>query len=151
MKRYWKIIIFFLLALACTAFIFSNSLKNGEESKADSDFFMRIAEAIFGKIMPNNQVDWNFVVRKAAHLFEFCILGICVSLLSLQIKAKGLWNVACAVFYSMIIAFADEFIQSFTGRSSKLSDVMIDMTGAFLGVAFVMLLQFIIQRRKKKN
>lgn len=150
-KNSVKKLIFIILILGCTAFIFSNSMKNGEESKMDSDFFMRIAEAIFGKILPNNQVDWNFVVRKAAHLFEFCMLGISAVLLAIQIDKNRVITFGCAFLYAVLIAFADEFIQSFTGRSSKFTDVMIDITGAILGIAFVLLVDLIVSKRKNKS
>ena len=72
-KNPWKIVPFILLALFCTLFIFSNSLKNAEASRADSDVIVRIVEKIANKINPDNDWDLNYIVRKGAHLFEFFV------------------------------------------------------------------------------
>lgn len=130
-KIYRKIIAFIVLVLFCTAFIFSNSLKNSEESHKDSAGIVEFVEEVADKIVPNNEVDWNCVVRKGAHLFEFFVLGIVTLTLFLSSRLqKKRRNVIIGAFtYVVLIAFADEFIQRFTGRSSRFSDVIIDVLG----------------------
>lgn len=143
-KIYRKIIAFIVLVLFCTAFIFSNSLKNSEESHKDS---AGIVEEVADKIVPNNEVDWNCVVRKGAHLFEFFVVGIVTLFLSSRLQKKRRNVIICAFTYVVLIAFADEFIQRFTGRSLRFSDVIIDVSGVALGIGLFLLLDWLRKRR----
>ena len=146
-----RIVLLVVLILLCTAFIFSNSLKNGEESQADSDVIMEMVERIAEAIFPDNTLDWNYIVRKGAHLFEFCVLGILVTLLAFQCKHGRGTAVAYALLYVVFVASTDEFIQRFTGRSSRLADVGIDITGALIGFGLILTADWIVRRRKSKK
>ncbi len=146
-----RIVLLVVLILLCTAFIFSNSLKNGEESRADSDVIMEIVERIAEVIFPNNTLDWNYIVRKGAHLFEFCVLGILVTLLAFLCKHRRGTAVVYALLYVVFVASTDEFIQRFTGRSSRLADVGIDITGALIGFGLVWAVRWAIKRRQSKK
>ena len=139
-----------LLVLLCTLFIFSNSLKNSEESHADSGFFVEIVESVADAIFPDNECDWNFIVRKGAHLFEFFVLGVFMALLSLFVVKRRRSAVLVAFLYLCFIASTDEFIQKFTGRTSSLTDVMIDLVGGCVGVATVLLLRLAIDRKRTR-
>ena len=138
------ILIFAFLVFLTTAFIFSNSLKNSEESRQDSDVITEVLENVAEKIAPENTVDWNFVVRKSAHLTEFFILGIFMSLLFLQ--SKGKYRVLYAFLCVSVIACTDEFIQRFTGRGSCFTDVMIDISGASIGIGLILLMNLLRKR-----
>ena len=140
---YKKIVLFIALVLISTAFIFSNSLKSKAESKADSDVIVEIIEHLASKIKPNNTVEWSSVVRKSAHLFEFCVLGVFAMFLSLWLKKECWKTIILGFLYVFFIACADEFIQRFTGRGAAFSDVMIDMVGASIGITFVLALNFL--------
>lgn len=68
--------IFLILTILTTAFIFSNSLKNGEESNAQS---APIVEAVEEVLDPEDKVPtktFNYLVRKAAHIAEYTVLGL---------------------------------------------------------------------------
>ena len=136
----YKMILSAVWVLLCTAFIFSNSFKNVEASRADSNVIVEIIEEIDNRMTPNHDLAWNDIVRKGAHLVEFCILGISAALLGLQVRAKRKPAVALAFAYVTAVAFTDEFIQRFTGRGSRLKDVGIDVVGAYVGIALVLLL-----------
>ena len=45
-----------------------------------------------------------------------------------------------ALFFALLCAVADEFLQSFTGRTSSVRDVLIDFGGAVSGLLLSMLL-----------
>lgn len=139
-KRNQKTVLFAALALLCTAFIFSNSFKNVEASRADSDVIVEIVEKLDNKVTPNHDLAWNDIVRKGAHFAEFCILGILTALLWLQICPRRKATVALAFAYVTAVAFTDEWIQRFTGRGSQLKDVGLDVLGAYIGIALVLLL-----------
>ncbi len=139
-KRKYKILLITLLVLICTAFIFSNSLKNAEESRADSDVIVELVKKAVGKLIPVNDLDLNYIVRKGAHLFEFFVLGVFSTLLYLRFRKKRRFTVGFVFVYVTAIAFLDEFIQRFTGRGSCFSDVVIDFVGATIGICFILLL-----------
>ena len=138
-----------LAVLLCTAFIFSNSLKNSVDSKADSDVIVEIVEDVAEKIIPENKFDWNFIVRKSAHLFEFFMLGLFTTLFMLQVKTNRKTNFAYALITVTVIAMIDEFIQSFVGRTNSITDVIIDVTGAFIGLSLIFVFDILIERNRK--
>ena len=145
-----KIVLFAVLILLCTVFIFSNSLKNSEMSHADSNVIVEIVEEIADTIHPDNTLNWNYIVRKSAHLFEFCVLGILVMLLAVQRKRERGTAVVCALLYVVFIASTDEFIQRFTGRSSRLADVGIDVLGALICFGLIGTVRWVVKHRKSK-
>ncbi len=130
-------IIKFILTLCIslvTLFIFSNSLKGSEASTQDSDFFIRIIESIFGK----TDLNLHFIVRKAAHMAEFALLSLLVSGWVFLQRIPRLW-MGYGLFYVLAVAVTDEFIQTFTGRTGAVSDVLIDFSGALIGVMIALL------------
>ncbi len=142
MKKTKVLAILISLTVLMTAFIFSNSMKNSEESNETSDTFLSILtpiteflDGVFG------EADWNYIIRKGAHLTEFCILGILVSNTVFRIKIDyGKHLMGYGLFYVLLVAVTDEFIQSFSDRTSSVSDVLIDLTGALTGIIIVALL-----------
>lgn len=139
-----------LLLLLCTVFIFSNSLKDSEASHKDSDVIVEIVEDVADKIQPENNVDWNYIVRKSAHLTEFFILGVLSMLLALQIIKKRWMAMLTVASFVILIATTDEIIQIFSGRSSMFSDVLIDTAGALVGIGVVLLLYQVALNIKRK-
>ena len=120
--------------------------------------FVRIALRLFvpdyDELPPARQAqvrkNINFAVRKAAHVFEYAVLGALLTLLLLEISKRRsrLTGVryspavplSAAVIIGLIYAATDEAHQIFTGRSSKLSDVLIDLAGVMAGAAAAWLL-----------
>ena len=149
-KPYLIIVILILLVVLCTAFVFSNSLKNAEESAEDSSILVQVVEKIAQAIAPDNQVDWNHIVRKLAHLTEFLVLGVFTTLLLLSFKQKIRFAAVCAPLCVFVIACADELIQHFSpGRNPCFTDVMIDTAGAWTGIGLVLLFYLVLTRRLK--
>ena len=147
-RRYRKIALLAALVLLATAFIFSNSLKNSQESYADSDVILKIVEDVAEKIAPKNCVDWSYIVRKSAHLFEFFVLGVFTTLLFLQVNRSRRVQVVSAFLYVTVIAAGDECIQYFTGRTSCMTDVFIDVSGALAGIGVICLWHAWRKRRR---
>lgn len=133
--------------LLTVGFIFSNSLKNSAESYSDSDLladlFGPLIKALFGE-----EADVSFWVRKAAHFAEFFILGVLVygtvALISRRLTGYA-W------FFVLAVAVIDEFIQKFTGRTSSVSDVIIDFCGAASGCLVVVALYAAVSHLRKKR
>ena len=138
------------MVLLTTLLIFSNSLKGSVSSTADSDSVISLLnpliEWIFGK---DHQLDLHFLVRKAAHLVEFGALGFLVTLLILAWKQKkSRYFSGYEFFYVLAVAVVDEFIQSFTGRTSSVKDVLLDFFGALLGFTVAFLIAKCITKKK---
>ena len=137
---YRKIALLMILVLLSTTFVFSNSLKSREKSKADSDVIVEVVENVSEKIYPDNQLNWHYIVRKSAHLFEFFVLGVFTMILSLSFKKDRWKTVLCGFLYVFFVACTDEIIQRFTDRGSSFTDVMIDLAGASVGICVVLVL-----------
>ena len=149
-----RITVLVLLPLFCTGFIFSNSLKNVEQSRKDSSVIVEIVEDVANKVIKQDakKLNWDHIVRKSAHFIEFFVLGVLTVLLFLQTGMKRWMTVICALSYAVLVASADEFIQSFSDRSACVTDVMIDMSGALSGICLILMLNYLIEcyRRKTK-
>ena len=73
----------------------------------------------------------EFIVRKCAHMFSYCILAI---FLFMSVYED---NIKKAIIITFLYACSDEFHQLFIpGRSGEFRDVMIDSTGGIIGIVF---------------
>ena len=95
-------------------------------------------------------------VRKTAHFFMFCGLGILALCTIRSYYGRPHIRVyASAWLFCIFCAVCDEFHQLFVpGRGAQLSDVCLDSAGALTGVAIaflVLLLRKGLQKRKKRN
>ena len=146
------------LFILIIAFIFSNSLKNGEESNAQSQ---PIVEAIEALLDPNDKIPtttFNYIVRKAAHITEFTALGMtlagyvwCINRSTMKRTAAYKQRIAAAGGIGLLAAIADEIIQIFTGRTSSFSDVLIDFFGVVFGMAIVLTVCRWLENHAKKS
>lgn len=88
----------------------------------------------------NNQ----FYIRKAAHITEYFLLAMSVSLPLYVYKIRGFKLSFLATLFCVLYAFLDEYHQSFSyGRSPQLRDVAIDSIGIIAGVIIVRIIGFI--------
>ena len=147
--------------------IFFFSAQSGEQSSLASDGFsgwiVRQACADFDEM--NDQMQQaallaaSYCVRKAAHLTEYAILGVLLSLLIRSYQKPLLLHSALALLGSAVYAAGDELHQMFSdGRSARLMDVGIDSLGAFLGITAACLILFLaaevrphIDRKKEQR
>jgi len=87
----------------------------------------------------------HFLVRKAAHLTEYAILGLLVLRAvrmssSAQTNPRSLRLLGSALLFAAAYASMDEFHQSFVAmRTACVQDVLIDTTGALVGLAIASL------------
>ncbi|MCD7769767.1 MAG: VanZ family protein [Oscillospiraceae bacterium] len=88
----------------------------------------------------------SYLVRKAAHFTEYMILGVLMGLLLSKPngRARFWWpEIMC-----LAVASIDETFQLFSeGRGAAFRDVMIDLSGATLGVILAALVLFILRKR----
>lgn len=94
----------------------------------------------------------EFIIRKSAHMFLFFVLAILIYLYKYN-KVNILKTCAIAFLLTFLYACTDEFHQLFVlGRSGEIRDVMVDSTGAFIGVIVAgCISKLIIFSNKKKK
>lgn len=155
MKRFVNILLAVLICLNL-AFIWGNSLLDGQKSNEVSDKVVEVVQRVVETIAkPREQsqpvsvgIDLSFLVRKAAHMTEFCLLAV---LLTLITRGRGRVRCPLILFAGMSAALIDETIQLFTGRSSMVADVWIDLIGFTVGLTVTVILQAIIKRARSKR
>ena len=143
------------------ALIFSLSSQNAAVSSGTSGNFIRLIVSIFrpgfDSLPADEQTEivssMQFLARKSAHFSIYMILGI-LSFLTFISYEKLLFalrlNLSCGI--CLLYAVSDEFHQLFVpGRSGEVRDVMIDFSGAALGIALSTLVFLLICRIKKKR
>ena len=139
------IIVLSLLIVLALVFIFGNSLKNREDSGADSGVIAKLIEPVFNVVFGENHgIDVHHLVRKAAHFTEFCALGIIAFFMCRALgKAFKIKLFGFALFFVLAAAVTDEFIQMFSDRGSSVSDIVLDFCGAATGMLVCTLAIFI--------
>lgn len=149
-----------VLTVAWMVFIFLLSAQPAEESSAVSG---GITETIVSIITPGFEElpeteqqalveAWHEPVRKLAHLTEYAILGCLLAaslyLTGIPMKASAL----SAAAISLVYAVSDEWHQSFVEeRGPGVGDVFIDLAGAVLGVAVLLVLYLVVRRIYRKR
>lgn len=140
-------VIWLVLAILWTGFIWSNSLQPAEVSIQTSGSVEKWVEPVLTSLgIPEE--DRSFVVRKTAHLTEFALLGM----LWLLFFRRRAWLGPCVWALCMCAATAivDETIQIFvSGRGCELRDMTIDTLGAAVGISLLTALQLLIRKRRK--
>ena len=148
MARKIRIAFFSVLSVLIVVFIFSNSVPSIPESRETS---MSIAALLRPLLDPHHRLDdsvYHNLIRKLAHFVEFGALGVSLTALSAQFKRKKRYLFGTPTAGSVLIAFADEGLQFFTGRGNSIKDVCLDSFGAFCGVLFVAAILWIQHLRK---
>ncbi len=132
--------------------IFWLSAQTGDDSGNMSGF---IADIIH-KFIPGEALadSLEFLVRKAAHLTEYLVLGLLLHRavrISTRTKAwSWLYSAGTAELIGIFYAVSDEFHQSFVpGRSPQIIDVLIDSSGVLAGVLIYGLVCFCLRKKKE--
>ena len=143
----WQIISL-AVSLFMVAFIFINSALPAEESAETSGGLLGFINGIFAACGFGFELSHN-LLRKIAHFVEFFAVGAAF-LFTLASFTKNLKaHIIKPMFAGLLVAVIDETIQLFPqGRSSQVSDVVLDFAGAFCGI---MITWFIISKINKKR
>ena len=157
MKKYIPVLIFLILTLLWVGFIWGNSAKSGEESGAASSGVMAKLEDVcdfLGIDMPLSER----AIRKTAHFCEYLVLSLllCTDVLlilkeRLSLKCrKNLLFLLTAPTLCALVALIDEFVvQAMSiGRGPSFVDVLIDTSGATVGMLIYGTVLFIILSRR---
>ena len=139
-----------LLILLTLGFIWGNSLKSIPESQEISlsylDRLSPFLDAVFG---PGRITD--HILRKTAHFCEFTLLGAELRLLFLLLGQQGLQGLMNALFAGLAAGVADETIQIFSQRGSRVADVVLDFSGAVFGALVITLITRLCRRRRRRQ
>ena len=161
--------ILLLLTLVWMGVIFWFSSRNSTDS---STLSRGLLQKILGLIVPHwaqRSADekqavidaFHTLFRKCGHFSEFGVLGLLLRLTTRlspklnQIRRQthpAVTGFAVPALLALLYACTDEFHQRFVpGRSCELRDVCIDLAGACCGILFCMLIQRLIQKRRRKK
>lgn len=139
-----KAIIFIILAVISTGFIFSNSCHTAAVSAEHSG---KIVSFIMNYINFNEDI-LTTVIRKLAHVFEFFVQSVWITLAVISLKHFPK-NTIYILFTGLFTACFDEFLQQFfDGRGSMISDVFIDFSGTILGIISCSVIYVLLHKRK---
>ena len=154
MRPKYLLLLFALLTVLTTGYIFSNSLKDAEASHAQSGVVMEVVKPVLEPIIRQETEEkterkLSFVVRKAAHFIEFAALGVCAggfgAALS-AVKKRRFWALPPVI--CLAVACCDEFIQSFMERTSSIKDVALDCTGSLFGLLLAAAAVWLLHHKK---
>lgn len=147
MEIHQKKIRFWAIMIICNIlFIWGNSLLPGSVSGAISKFVSYVVyQVILG--WPVSDGGGHGSLRKVAHFTEFACLGAFLSRFLRLIK-KPCWLALGGAF---LVACCDETIQRFVpDRGPSLKDVLIDTSGATVGMIILLVGYAYVNRRKKQ-
>lgn len=148
-KRNIKAVLLGLLVISVIAFIWTNSFLDSSQSHKISDIILKW-------LFPNGTgggANGSFLIRKAAHFIEYAALGSSVGIVAVFMKNNfGKVFVGLSLFLILSVAVIDEFIQSFSDRTSLVADILLDFGGAVVGllvtIAIVRVVKYIKSRKK---
>mgnify|MGYP002851890194 FL=1 len=160
-KRYiriWNIIL-----IICTVYwatlIFSMSAQNSGDSSS-------LSLAVSKFIVKTFKFGWSaedieYFVRKLAHIAEYAIFAILLTLSAytfrygrlMQVKSvmRRRYSVCFAWVVATIYSATDEFHQLFVdGRSGRVTDVFFDSFGAICGVLFTFFILYLVSKKRER-
>lgn len=129
-----KKVIYLICIILCLITIFMFSSEDSKESNNTSKTIINKSvntyENVTKKDVNNKKVvkTLNYPVRKCAHYTIYLILGIFVYLYMSTTKLDN--KVIISIVFCLMCAIFDETHQMFTGRTSKVLDVLIDTLGS---------------------
>ena len=145
--RHLLLVLNIIAIVLILCFVFSNSMASKKESSQQSTAVSNLIRPILYPVVDllsaqpvTNQL-LHTVVRKTAHFVEFAALAVFSTLLLYQLR--GTWRTHClayVLFGTLLSAVTDEFIQSLTERGSRVTDVVLDFSGALTGILLTVLL-----------
>ena len=140
-----------VLTLACIAmlgYIFSNSLKDAQQSSAQSATVVETVQEVASVIAPDSPIatatgeDYDRLheyVRMAAHFLQFAALGALMIWCYFSYTSEKLF-LTVPISLLAILSVFDEFLQTYAaGRASSIFDMLLDTVGGIAGCIFALL------------
>lgn len=155
-----RIILYSALTLVCMLAIFVFSAQNADLSQRLSNGLLLKLKELIALLPSISGQGAEHDIRKYAHLFEFCMLGVSSMLLTGELRPdfrtavlkSRVGSLSAAWVFCVFYACTDELHQYFVpGRSAQVSDVMIDSCGALIGCVFIFLIRLAIAGGKGRG
>jgi VanZ family protein len=129
--KYWLPVLIMLII----QFSFSTGSFSSDET---SRYIVPILKFISPTLSGERLIFWHHVVRKAAHVTEYCILGILVyRAFQIDVPNSAMVRILTVLFVACA-ALLDEFHQSFVAtRTSSIFDVGFDCIGGMIALVLV--------------
>ena len=126
-------ILFTLALIWAVVFIFSNSMEVAQVSSAHSNEVLALVNPILAKV--NLGPLTSHQIRKLAHFAEYTLLGFLAMLCLRVYTRRFVRHISWPLLFGLLVANTDETIQLLmAGRSSQLTDVLIDFSGVCAGL-----------------
>lgn len=157
MKKFFEkpiTIVCFIFYILITLIIFLSSLTDGKVSGEQSSFVWSILSATFN-IEGNHEL---FVRKVFGHFCAFLVLAIFASVVYYRLveilftKKLNFYFIIFTLLAGLLTATISEIFQLpifVSGRSSELSDVLLDFSGYILGFIIALFILPIIYRKAK--
>lgn len=157
LKQSYKIFFSWLAVILWACVIFTFSSQNGTESGGLSSRVLQmfvLPVLNFLHIYNADPVLLSFLIRKAAHMFIYFVLAI-LSCNAVNVtrftflQGKSFLPRVCVLIFCFLYAATDEFHQSLTPeRGPAFTDVLIDTSGALIGILIFSMIAAIIKHCK---
>lgn len=148
-KRFIYILSF--LIVLTLVFIWGHSIVpaavSADESKLVGNWITPMLELFVGK---GNVTD--HIVRKLAHFCEFFVLGSMIMMLISSFEKITFLRVSYGVLCTLAVGVIDETIQlAAEGRGARVSDILLDFSGAVTGITVVLIICLIVRKVREKK
>jgi len=131
------------LIILTLIFIWGQSALSVSESSSNSQTVTTTVVQPIQQAVTGEATITDAAVRKMAHVAEFSLLGLETALLLVSS-----WKyIILSLNLGLLAAFLDETIQIFSGRGDQISDVWLDFSGVFVGVAIGTLAVWLYRRK----
>lgn len=153
-RRYF----FIVLTIIWMAVIFAFSAQDGASSNRTS---MAVGEAV-GEVKHHDFNEWdtakknayiedvNKPIRKTAHFLEYAILGVLCFGSLYKSRETILFRAAISLGICVIYSVSDELHQLISvGRACKVTDILIDSSGALVGIVIGVALVYMVEAHAK--
>ena len=157
MKKKVLRILLTLLIIAWMGLIFFFSSQTGPASASSSHSVLYLLGHILKSLTGHDLVAalspaafgfLEFIIRKCAHMFVYFVLSILTMLLMFTYETYPLrFKCFISLLVSFLYACSDELHQFFVGgRSASFRDVLIDSTGACIGILLTLIIYTLIKK-----
>ena len=146
------LILYGILSLLVLMVIYGQSMLSRQESAGVSGFVVTYLKPVLDPGDWWKPEDFHYFIRKAGHFTEYMLLGLFYGrFFALLNRHRGKRNVSALLLTVLTVAVSDEYLQYFTGRGSAVTDVVLDFSGALVGVLLVSVLSYLQSKRGMKH
>ncbi|HEX3039557.1 MAG TPA: VanZ family protein [Caproiciproducens sp.] len=131
-------IIWTLFTVLFALYLFSNSVYQKQQSFRQSTLVLEYMKAFFANAGISISISEGFL-RKLAHFIEYFLFGSILSV-TMHIYVKSLRRYFFPqLFTLLVIPVIDEYIQIYSGRTSSVTDIILDFLSGLAGMGICLL------------